>query len=127
MHQILSATSDLICRRGSHTKASVVTQVIKYQKYVFIFTPVHNSCRVLLFTGVAVKGKIKRVPFLGVESDSSWAVSADVAAADEESELFGGLNDRLPKFCLFSFAFASSLSKAAVSHRSTVDTNSLQN
>lgn len=85
---------------------------------------------------VSVKGKLKRVPFFGVESDSSWAVSedwrsvaavCDVAAADEETELFGGLYDWLPKFCLFSFAFASSLSKAAVSHRSTVDTNSLQN
>lgn len=85
---------------------------------------------------VTVKEKIKFVPFLGVESDSSWAVSedwrsiaavCDAAAADEETELFGGLYDWLPKFCLFSFAFASSLSKAAVSHRSTVATNSLQN
>lgn len=84
------------------------------------------------------KGKktIKSVPFLCVKSDSSWAVSedwgggvaaCDAAAADEEAELFGGLYDWLPKFCLFSFAFASSLSKAAVSHCSTVDTNSLQN
>lgn len=91
---------------------------------------------VLLLMSVPVKEKIKCVPVLGVESDSSWAVSedwrsvaavCDVAAADEETELFGGLYDWLPKFCLFSFAFASSLTKAAVSHRSTVDTNSLQN
>lgn len=80
---------------------------------------------------VSGKGKSKaHVPFLGVEPDSSWAVSEDWrsdAAADEGSELFGGLYDWLPKFCLFSFAFASSLSNAAASHRSTVDANSLQN
>lgn len=79
---------------------------------------------------------VARAPFVGVKCDSSWAVSedgrsvaavCDVAAADEEAGPLGGLYAWLPKFCLFSFAFASSLSKAAVSHRSTVDTNSLQN
>lgn len=70
MHHILSATSDLTCCTGSHAKVSVVTQLINYQKYVFIFTPVHNACRVLLLMSVTV-------PFLGVESDSSWAVSVD--------------------------------------------------
>lgn len=86
------------------------------------------SSQLPLLTNVTVK---KCVPFLGVRSNSSWAVSEDwrsvAAAADEETEPFGGLYDWLPKFCLFSFALASSLSKAAVSHCSTVDTNSLQN
>lgn len=133
---VMSATTDLTCCTDSRANVSVVTQVIKYQNYVFIFPPVQNSCRVLSLISITVKDKIKCVPFLGVESVSSWDVSetwtsiatvCGVAAADEEAELFGGLYDWLPKFCLFSFAFASSLSKAAVSHRSTVDTKSLQN
>lgn len=79
------------------------------------------------------------VPFLKGASESAWGVSGvrrtvaaacDAAACDaaaDDNELFGGLYDWLPKFCLFSLALDSSLSKTAVSHCSTVDTNNLQN
>lgn len=76
-------------------------------------------------------GKPHVVPFLSVVSDSARAVSGGwgwvaVWAADD-TEGFGGLYDWLPKFCLFSLASASSLSKAAIWHCSTVDTSNLQN
>ena len=74
------------------------------------------------------------VPFLSAVSDSARAVSggwgwvAAWAADDaDDTEGFGGLYDWLPKFCLFSLASASSLSKAAIWHCSTVDTSNLQN
>lgn len=76
------------------------------------------------------------LPFLSVVSESvlgvsgGWgrvAAACDAAAADDDAELFGGLYDWLPKFCLFSLALASSLSKRAIWHRSTVDTSNLQN
>lgn len=81
-------------------------------------------------------GKPHAVPFLSVVSDSARVVSGGwgrdaagcAAAADaDDTELFGGLYDWLPKFCLFSLALASSLSKTAIWHCSTVDTSNLQN
>lgn len=62
-------------------------------------------------------------PFFGVVSESARWVAGDA----DDTELFGGLYDWLPKFSLFSLASASSLSKAAVWHCSTVDANNLQN
>lgn len=72
----------------------------------------------------------KPAPFFDAVSESArWVAATFVAAADgaDDTELFGGLYDWLPKFSLFSLASASSLSKAAVWHCSTVDTNNLQN
>lgn len=76
--------------------------------------------------------KLPAAAFRSVVSESAGisegcSEGAAVVCAVAAAELLGGLYDWLPKFCLFSLALDSSLSKTAASHRSTVDTNNLQN
>lgn len=69
---VMSATTDLTCCADSRANVSVVTQVIKYQKYVFIFPPVqwkNHSCRVLSPCSITnkhyCKGQNQMCTFLG--------------------------------------------------------------
>lgn len=76
--------------------------------------------------------KLPAAAFRSVASESAgisegWSEGAAVVCTVAAAELFGGMYDWLPKFCLFSLALDSSLSKTAASHCSTVDTNNLQN